>query len=173
MFFLFVIFSTRCGMAHADNSSSEESQESYKCLPCGRDCDNTVYKAPGKCSDCNMQLVKSVSVSFGTIAPDSICGYIASHPNTILLDVRTKNEFEGKADPDFGALTNAINIPIQELERRLPELDQYKTKEIIVYCSHSHRSPQASYLLTQNGFTKVVNMAGGMSELKNRECVRK
>jgi len=38
-----------------------------------------------------------------------------------------------------------------------------KKKEIIVYCSHAHRSAQASYLLTQNGFHKVINMSGGVS----------
>jgi rhodanese-related sulfurtransferase len=46
------------------------------------------------------------------------------------------------------------------------ELAKYKNKEIIVYCSHSHRSPGASYMLSQNGFKKVTNMQGGMSVWK-------
>ena len=66
------------------------------------------------------------------------------HPGVVLLDVRTGDEFNGKAKPDFGRLKNAINIPIQELDKRLSELDQHKGKQIIVYCSHSRRSPQAS-----------------------------
>jgi rhodanese-related sulfurtransferase len=57
------------------------------------------------------------------------------------------------------------------------ELKSYKNKNIIVYCSHSHRSPRASYILNQNGFKNVTNMAGGMSvwndEVKNAECSNK
>ena len=48
------------------------------------------------------------------------------------------------------------------------ELEAYKKKEIIVYCSHSHRSPAASYLLTQKGFTKVTNLQYGMHMWKQQ-----
>jgi rhodanese-related sulfurtransferase len=89
-----------------------------------------------------------------------------------LLDVRTKEEFEGKADPNFGALKNSINIPIQELESRLPSINNLKKKEIIAYCSHNHRSPQASYILTQHGFHKVINMSGGMSVMTDKSCMK-
>lgn len=88
----------------------------------------------------------------------------------VLLDVRTKEEFEGAADPNYGSLKNAINIPIDELENRIKSIDHLKNKEIIVYCSHSHRSPRASYLLNQKGFKKVTNMSGGMSMLKDGDC---
>jgi rhodanese-related sulfurtransferase len=97
---------------------------------------------------------------------------VADHPNVVLLDVRTKQEFEGKADPNYGTLKNAINIPVQELEKNISMLAPYKEKEIIVYCSHSHRSPQACYILTQNGFSNVTNMNGGMSVMKDKSCMR-
>ena len=94
--------------------------------------------------------------------------------NVVFLDVRTMAEFNGTAPDKFGAIKNAINIPVQELESRMSELEKYKDKEIIVYCSHSHRSPRASYMLTQNGFKKVTNMLGGMSvwkeQVKKNEC---
>jgi rhodanese-related sulfurtransferase len=144
--------------------------EQYQCLPCGQDCDNKVYDNPGKCPSCQMELVKKTTANFKTIQPSEICDYIKTHPGIVLLDVRTKAEFEGKADPNFGSLKNAINIPIQELPNRLAEIESLKKKEIIVYCSHSHRSPRASYLLMQNGFTNVTNMAGGMSVLKDNSC---
>jgi rhodanese-related sulfurtransferase len=151
-------------------SASENTNGEYKCLPCGLDCDKAVFDKAGKCSKCQMELVKSSSITFKSIKPNSICAYIKSHPKTILLDVRTKEEFEGKADPDFGTLKKAINIPIQELESRISEISRYKNQEIIVYCSHSHRSPQASYLLTQNGFKDIINMSGGMSRLTDKNC---
>ncbi|MES2331377.1 MAG: rhodanese-like domain-containing protein [Bacteroidota bacterium] len=144
--------------------------DQYKCLPCGQDCDNTTYDKPGKCSHCNMGLVKASTIIFKTIQPSAICNYIQKHPGVVLLDVRSKEEFEGKANPDFGSLKNAINVPVDELEKRLPTIANLKNKEIIVYCSHSHRSPRASYLLTRNGFTNITNMAGGMSVMKDNAC---
>lgn len=153
-------------------ASNEAAEGKYQCIPCGNDCDKERYDAPGECRVCHMRLVEVASVGFGTVDPSTICEYIQSHPGVILLDVRTKKEFEGKADPDFGTLKNAINVPIQELEARMGELVAYKDKEILVYCSHSRRSPQASYLLTQNGFRHVVNMAGGMSVVKKSDCVK-
>jgi rhodanese-related sulfurtransferase len=144
--------------------------EQYRCMPCGVYCDEKIYTKPGTCRSCKMILVKQSSVTFSYIANDSICDYIQSHPNAILLDVRTKEEFEGKAEPNFGSLKNAINIPIQILKSKLKTISHLKNKEIIVYCSHSHRSPQAAYLLTQNGFTNVKNMSGGMSLLENNNC---
>jgi len=62
-----------------------------------------------------MPLIKKTSITFKTIAPSALHNYIKTHPNVVLLDVRTKEEFEGKADPNFGTLKNAINIPVQEL----------------------------------------------------------
>jgi rhodanese-related sulfurtransferase len=146
------------------------SQDPYQCLPCGNDCDTISYSGPGTCPHCQMQLVKKSSVHFKNIQPEEICKYMTDHPNAILLDVRTKLECEGKANPDFGTLKNSINIPVQELEARMGELDQYRGMEIVVYCSHSHRSPAASWMLTQNGFNNVTNMLGGMSVLKDSTC---
>jgi rhodanese-related sulfurtransferase len=91
----------------------------------------------------------------------------------VLLDVRTREEFEGSASPDFGTLENAINLPVQELEAKWSSLSALKNREIIVYCSHSHRSPLASYILTQHGFTNVTNMAGGMSVMTDNSCRKK
>jgi rhodanese-related sulfurtransferase/DNA-directed RNA polymerase subunit RPC12/RpoP len=144
--------------------------EEYVCMPCGQDCDKIIYNKPGTCPHCGMPLVKKSTVTFKTIQPADICNYIKLHPDVVLLDVRTKEEFERKANPDYGTLQNAINIPVQELKNRLTEIDSLKNRKIIVYCSHSHRSPQASYILTQNGFINVTNMAGGMSVMSDNAC---
>ncbi|GAA4321655.1 rhodanese-like domain-containing protein [Flaviaesturariibacter amylovorans] len=149
-----------------------QAPDSLRCLPCGSDCDKATYTKAGNCPHCGMALVPAASIRFREVAPDSICAYIQAHPGALLLDVRTKAEFEGKADPDFGTLKGAINIPIGELAQRLPELASHKERAIIVFCSHSHRSPQAAYLLTQNGFTNVTNLSGGMSVVKEPSCKR-
>jgi rhodanese-related sulfurtransferase len=147
-------------------------EDEYVCQPCGSDCDKIVLHAPGTCAHCHMPLIKKSSILYGTISPGEICGYVKSHPGVVLLDVRTKEEFENKDYHKYGTLKNAVNIPIQELSERLSELSAYKNKEIIVYCSHSQRSPRASQLLTDNGFNKVFNMSGGMSVMKDKTCVK-
>ncbi|MCW3115466.1 MAG: rhodanese [Segetibacter sp.] len=173
---LFLIFSfslilcTSCTDSVASQPSKKKNGELYQCLPCGDDCDKATYSKTGECEQCHMQLVKKSSITFKSIEPSTICDYIKTHPGAILLDVRTKEEFEGKANPNFGTLKNSINIPVQELESKLSSISGLKNKEVLVYCSHSHRSPRASYLLTQNGFTNVTNMAGGMSTVTDKAC---
>ncbi len=160
------------GVLQDHQKSASGSSDKYQCMPCGYDCDKTLSDAPGTCKQCNMPFVKVSTIHFNTLQPAEICNYIKQHPNVVLLDVRTKEEFEGRANPDFGTLKNAINIPIQQLPARLGEISNLKNKDIVVFCSHSHRSPQASYMLTQNGFNRITNMAGGMSVMKDKTCVR-
>ncbi len=159
-----------CNSSQASRPNDTAGQEPYQCLPCGSDCDKATYDVAGECGQCHMQLVKKSSVKHRSIAANEICDYIKKHPDAILLDVRTKAEFEGKSRPKSGTLKNAINIPVQELENKLSSISQLKDKEILVYCSHSQRSPRASYMLTQNGFANVVNMDGGMSRVSDTEC---
>lgn len=167
---LFVLLS--CVSLFSQEKTGAKSHDTYSCAPCGHDCDKKVYDRPGSCPGCGMALVANASISFGSIEPADICDYIAKNPGVVLLDVRTRKEFEGRSHPDYGTLKNAINIPIQELESRLGELSKYKDREIIVYCSHSQRSSQASYFLTQNGFGKVTNMAQGLRAMKDDACLR-
>jgi phage shock protein E len=82
----------------------------------------------------------------------------------VLLDVRTKQEYESET----GHLPGAILIPVQELEKRYHELDSLKTKEIVAYCRSGVRSARASKFLGGKGF-QVLNMLGGIrawSEMK-------
>jgi rhodanese-related sulfurtransferase/DNA-directed RNA polymerase subunit RPC12/RpoP len=164
---LFVMMtSAKCIDDKQQGNSGE--QDVYVCLPCGADCDTSLHKSPGTCSHCNMELVKKSTIKHMNVAPQDLCSFIAKtgNGNVLLLDVRTPAEFEGRAEQKYGRLNNAINIPIQELATRMKELNVWKDKQIVVYCSHSHRSPRASYMLTQNGFTKVTNMSEGMSVWK-------
>jgi rhodanese-related sulfurtransferase/DNA-directed RNA polymerase subunit RPC12/RpoP len=150
--------------------SNTKAVTHYQCIPCGSHCDTLIFSQPGKCPHCGMELVKKLKVKMNTIKPSEICGYLKNNPGVLLLDVRTREEFEGEGSPDYGTLNGSINIPVQQLASRLSELNRYREKEIIVYCSHSQRSPRAAYLLLQNGFTLVTNMAGGMSVMKDDTC---
>ena len=165
-----IVIITSFNFCFAQTNSSNRA--TYQCIPCGYECDKATYQQPGVCKSCNMELVNTKSIVFKTIQPNDVCNYIKTHPNVVLLDVRTIEEFAGKSEPNFGTLKNAINIPVQELEAKIATIQPIKNKAIIVYCSHSHRSPRASHLLTQNGFTNVTNMAGGMSVITSKECMK-
>lgn len=152
--------------------TGEVFQQYYQCLPCGYDCDTLSFDQPGTCPHCRMERVKKESIRHGNLSIAALC--LETRQDLVFLDVRTEEEFSGRAAEKFGAIKGAINIPVQELEKRIKELDPYKGKKIIVYCSHSHRSPMASYLLTQNGFTQIYNLEGGMSvwkeQVNNPDC---
>ena len=73
--------------------------------------------------------------------------------NTVLIDTRTKDEFE------LGAIRGAINIPIDEIRDRLSEIP--KQKKIVIYCSVGLRGYVASRVLMQHGYSEVYNLIGG------------
>lgn len=147
----------------------------YVCTPCGHDCDSAVHDKPGMCSTCGMALVEKSTIKFKDLSFEEVCARLKSNPRAVLLDVRTPAEFSGSADvPSFGRFKNAINVNVEELPNRLKELSKYKNREVLVYCSHSHRSPRASYVLTTNGFSNVKNVAGGVSTMteEDKACLK-
>jgi rhodanese-related sulfurtransferase len=77
--------------------------------------------------------------------------------SVLLLDVRTPEEY----DDGLGHVAGAMLIPVQELEKRMNELEPYKRKTIIAICRSGNRSGKAADLLIRHGFT-AMNMAGGM-----------
>lgn len=68
-----------------------------------------------------------------------------------LLDVRSTDEFSR------GHLPGAVNIPIEDLDRRLPEVGSID-RDVVVYCRTGRRSSMAARLLRQHGFTKVRDL---------------
>lgn len=143
----------------------------YVCSPCGINCDNKLIEGPGQCPKCKMKLVDKKSITHKSVSPSNLSKFLKSTKNLLVLDVRTKDEFEGHGDPNFGSIKNSVNIPISDIEKGgYKGLDKNMT--ILVYCSHSHRSSRVSYLLTQNGFKNVVNLLGGMSEVTDNSVLK-
>jgi len=48
------------------------------------------------------------------------------------------------------------------LPNRFHELDKYKGKEIVVHCKSGVRSGKAINFLKQQGYSNLVNVAGGI-----------
>lgn len=73
--------------------------------------------------------------------------------NTLIIDTRTAEEHE------FGNIKDSLNIPVDEIRKRLSEIPKDKT--IIVYCAVGLRGYVASRILLQHGYKKVYNLSGG------------
>ena len=79
----------------------------------------------------------------------------------VVLDVRRPDEFEK------GHLPDAVNINWQnknEFVEKAGRLD--KSKPIYVYCLAGVRSSDAAEWLVKNGFTKVIDLEGGIGAWK-------
>lgn len=76
--------------------------------------------------------------------------------NATIVDVRTLAEYEG------GHYPNAINIPLDELPKRLQEFKNMKGP-VIAYCQSGNRSGVAVTLLKQAGFD--VENGGALDNL--------
>ncbi|MEW6614654.1 MAG: FAD-dependent oxidoreductase [Thermodesulfobacteriota bacterium] len=72
-----------------------------------------------------------------------------------LLDVRDDEEYKK------GHLPGAKHIPFNELRGRIGELDP--DQEVIIYCLQGLRSYNAIRVLHGKGFTKVMNLDGGIN----------
>lgn len=77
--------------------------------------------------------------------------------DTIVLDVRTPSEFKS------GHIKGARLMPVQTLGSTMSELEQFKERQIVVYCHSGNRSSVACQLLRKHGFTKVANLRGGIT----------
>jgi phage shock protein E len=78
----------------------------------------------------------------------------------LVVDVRTPAEFAS------GAYQGAINIPLDQVEKRLAEFGDHK-RAIVVYCRSGNRSGQAKAILEKNGFVDVTN-GGGLKDMPAR-----
>ncbi len=81
-------------------------------------------------------------------------------PDFLLLDVR--EAFERAV----AQIPSALHIPLGQLESRLHELDA--TADIWIHCKAGGRSAKAVALLRSRGFSRVRNVAGGITAWTQR-----
>jgi len=78
----------------------------------------------------------------------------------LLLDVRSDADYQG----ELGHIAGSLNIPLEALEPRLPELTRYQEKTVALICTTDRRSKKAAQLLTRQGFAGVHVVVGGMTQ---------
>lgn len=76
----------------------------------------------------------------------------------ILLDVRTKNEFNA------GHIAGAINIDwyLHSFEALVQKLD--KSKPILIYCRSGNRTSKTKFAMLGMGFQNVINLHYGVND---------
>lgn len=98
------------------------------------------------------------------LSPDQLAEIMAQEDkNTILIDVRTSEEYNS------GAIPAAINIPYDVIQDNLPTQD--RNARIIVYCRSGSRSRIAKQKLDALGF-RYVNNFGGVYNWQGELVVR-
>lgn len=80
-----------------------------------------------------------------------------------VLDVRRNTEAETEH------VAGALNISLVDLEDRINELD--KTSPYMVHCAGGYRSMIASSILTNHGFSRLINVHGGFAKIKEQDDV--
>jgi rhodanese-related sulfurtransferase len=103
-----------------------------------------------------MAACQTTAVSYAE--PEALARLVAEKTEPyMLVDVRTPEEYAA------GHIPTAINIPNTEIGRTPPAAD--KTALLIVYCASGRRSAAAAKVLTDLGYTRVVDF-GGVSRWK-------
>lgn len=79
----------------------------------------------------------------------------SSEEAIIFFDVREEWEH---IEENIGAKC----LPLGEIPKRLNEIAHLKNEEIILHCKTGKRAGQACKYLKSQGFTKVLNLSGGI-----------
>jgi rhodanese-related sulfurtransferase len=74
----------------------------------------------------------------------------------VLVDVRSQAEF------DSGHILDARHLPQEQVAQAAETLKRFKDKVVITCCESGMRSGAAARVLATQGFTKVVNLRGGL-----------
>ena len=79
--------------------------------------------------------------------------------DVVVLDVRNKVEY------DLGRFKNALSMDLESFKdfpKKINELEQYKDKKILAYCTGGIRCEKATAYLLKQGFKNVFHLHGGI-----------
>ena len=93
--------------------------------------------------------------SFMAIGPQDAIRLM--NQNALVLDLRPAEAFA------TGHLAGARNLPPEQLPQAGETLKKYKEKPVVVYCDSGTQSGPAARKLAEQGFTKAVNLRGGLA----------
>ena len=106
------------------------------------------------------RLVKRLrgTVAAGKLSSAELKQRLDRRDEIAVLDVRSEADYTG----ELGHISGAFNIPLDELPRRLGELEAHRHTPLAVVCRTSRKSGEAVQLLRDAGFERVLLVDDGM-----------
>jgi len=89
------------------------------------------------------------------LTPAEVNARLAGQTPPLLLDVREPWELA------VCSIEGALGIPMGEIPGAIDRLD--RERETVVVCHHGMRSLQVAMFLQRSGFSRVVNLSGGVA----------
>ena len=86
---------------------------------------------------------------------------LVNQEGAVILDVRPAEEFRA------GHISGSRNIPVDQLDNRIGELESHKDKPLILVCETGSQASKAGRQLRPKGFTKVYRLQGGLTTWRN------
>lgn len=91
----------------------------------------------------------------GALRPEELAERLRRSPGSLLLlDVREADERA------IASIEPSLFIPMGEIEARMAEIP--RDRPIVVFCHSGARSMMVGAFLSQNGYTDVSNLSGGI-----------
>ena len=100
------------------------------------------------------------------VEPDELAMDIPFDDNLVVVDVRRETEFGN------GHITNAVNIPLDELTDPANLANFEDNQNIYIHCGTGYRSVIASSLFKKQGIHNIRNVAGGYEKIKELEKIQ-
>lgn len=115
-----------------------------------------------------MQKLVETSNQYGFVSPQQLCNIISSGAQrTFFLDVRPDSAFRHTSsdakENAYGSIRNSINIPLAELDNRIPEVP--RDKQIVITDIYGEDAAAAAVLLINKGYQHVTVLAEGIDRL--------
>jgi rhodanese-related sulfurtransferase len=92
--------------------------------------------------------------SYQTISSEEAKSMIDEMEDAVILDVRTREEFEQ------GHIEKAVLIPYTDIEDKIESIVPDKETTLLVYCRSGRRSAIAAGKLAEMGYVKVYDFGG-------------
>lgn len=102
----------------------------------------------------NKDSTTTIEASYSKIRPEDAMDRLNNESDIVLLDVRTKEEY------DTGHIKDSILIPVDVLEEQAIESLKDKDATIFIYCRSGNRSKTATKILLNQGYKNVYDLGG-------------
>lgn len=95
---------------------------------------------------------------FAEVKPTIAHEMILDSQQVVVIDLRPVEEYWGA----LGHIAGALTVPLQSIEKRLPELLPYRDTTILVYGDTDEESIRGARILAAAGLENVVRIKGGI-----------